>query len=809
MTPSFASPEQLVGDRTTPASDVYSLGVLLYLLVCGRRPYELTDKSWEQVRATVCEGVVTPPSLVFAPDGVDHAAAPLNTDAPTVPAEDDGGEGDGLAAILAARRSDTGSLAATLQGDLDAIIMRALAKSPDGRYADAGELGEALSEYLVETDPAYAGRRKLLTWRQRLALAAAVIAGVVLVGAGVMRLLGPPVRTVTIATQAPLVTWPSEEFDGHISSDGLWVSFISGDSRRELWIRPVGGEEPTRVATESSGLLGHLWSPDSSRLAYLVMTLDGAVLRVITRDGVLEQAIPVAAERPALVRWIGGNLYFTDAGALWRIDMESTDVERLGDPDIPGGYRSVDVNRSEDAIVYTAQDDDEQSDLWVADLAGANARRITEDAAREINARWYGDDGDIICLSDEGGRVDAWLFTADGQRVRVTSSPERERGLEVSSDGALLMVDSVEEDADVWRLSAGGNALPLTNDDLPDYFPSVARTGQIAFQRVRPSPVQSLGPFDADVFVLDPASGGPPQRRVADAFAPALSDDGTWLAYVVSSELTPAPFSLRVQGPGGDFLVTSTLSDPEYFGFPLEWDSLNVAWGRTSGRLYFVESGADGIERLMQASVGGRAEPATLLHQGAAGETVLDIAVSPDESRIAYVARSQDSVSGSAVYLWDRRSGEIRVLAEAASGQSYLAGWSDNGSLVVVHGEAMSSGGRAADAFIVRVDGNERRELATIDQAITQTAILDAAGRRLLMTAVNQGVHNVYALDLDGGAPRPLTSNVSASVSFSGLAVARNGDLMYIRQERNSNVWLIELATSSRYFSRKDDSHNE
>jgi hypothetical protein len=74
---------------------------------------------------------------------------------------------------------------------------------------------------------------------------------------------------------------------------------------------------------------------------------------------------------------------------------------------------------------------------------------------------------------------------------------------------------------------------------------------------------------------------------------------------------------------------------------------------------------------------------------------------------------------------------------------------------------------------------------------------------------VNQGVHNVYALDLDGGAPRPLTSNVSASVSFSGLAVARNGDLMYIRQERNSNVWLIELATSSRYFSRKDDSHNE
>ncbi|MGD8331861.1 MAG: hypothetical protein PVJ49_20680, partial [Acidobacteriota bacterium] len=288
------------------------------------------------------------------------------------------------------------------------------------------------------------------------------------------------------------------------------------------------------------------------------------------------------------------------------------------------------------------------------------------------------------------------------------------------------------------------------------------------------------------------------------AFAPALSPDGAWLAYVVGSQPLPPPFSLRVLGPDGDSLVTSTLSAPEFFGFPMEWDSLNVAWGPESGLLYFVESGADGIQRLMQANIRGRGEPAISLHEGAAGERILDIAVSPDESRIAYVALPQREVAESGVYLWERYSGEVRTLEEATTGQSYLAGWVDNGSLVFVHGEPISSGGRTSNAFVLGVEGDERRDLEIVDQAITQTAILDPAGKRLLMTAVNQGVHNIFEIDLDGQTtPRPLTANVSASVSFSGLGVASNGDLMYVRQEVNSNVWLIELAISSRYSNRK------
>ncbi|MCB9914913.1 MAG: serine/threonine protein kinase [Planctomycetes bacterium] len=112
-TPSYASPEQLRGERVTTASDVYSLGVLLYRLLTGRRPYELSQVSREEGRRIVCEVEPTRPSR--AP-----VAAPAD------------------AAVPRGR----------LTGDLDNIVMTALRKEPGRRYASAAQLAEDLERHL-------------------------------------------------------------------------------------------------------------------------------------------------------------------------------------------------------------------------------------------------------------------------------------------------------------------------------------------------------------------------------------------------------------------------------------------------------------------------------------------------------------------------------------------------------------------------------------------------------------------------------------------------------------------------------------
>ena len=129
MTPSYASPEQIRGDPITTASDVYSLGVLLYELLSGRSPYAPERGSAFELERAVCE---------CDPELASQAAGRLR-----------GREGRDLA-----RR---------LRGDLDSIVARAMRKEPERRYASVEELERDVKRHLDDR-PVHSRRG---TWRYR------------------------------------------------------------------------------------------------------------------------------------------------------------------------------------------------------------------------------------------------------------------------------------------------------------------------------------------------------------------------------------------------------------------------------------------------------------------------------------------------------------------------------------------------------------------------------------------------------------------------------------------------------------------
>ena len=127
LTPQFAAPEQLTGDAITTATDVYALGVLLFILLTGQHPTGGTLRAAADLVKAVVD---TEPAR--ASDAVDLF--------PT---------GNADTTVLATKRGTTpDKLRRVLRGDLDTIIAKALKKDPSERYASVAALGDDLRHYL-------------------------------------------------------------------------------------------------------------------------------------------------------------------------------------------------------------------------------------------------------------------------------------------------------------------------------------------------------------------------------------------------------------------------------------------------------------------------------------------------------------------------------------------------------------------------------------------------------------------------------------------------------------------------------------
>jgi len=124
FTPAYASPEQVRGQPTSTATDVYSLGVLLYELLSGRHPHGDTSSSAEVIRA-ILEDDPRDPSAVVTDTTRDTTAGEIAGRRATVPAD----------------------LQRRLRGDLDNIVRKALRKNPDERYASVEDLRADLERY--------------------------------------------------------------------------------------------------------------------------------------------------------------------------------------------------------------------------------------------------------------------------------------------------------------------------------------------------------------------------------------------------------------------------------------------------------------------------------------------------------------------------------------------------------------------------------------------------------------------------------------------------------------------------------------
>ena len=613
LTPDYAAPEQIVGAPITTAADVYALGVMLYELLTGERPYRLKRDSRGALEEAILQAEPLAPSRL----SIDEAAA-------------------------GTRGTTAKKLVRSLKGDLDTIASKALKKSPSERYPTANAFGEDIARFLsgdaVLAQPdSLAYRVRKFVWRFRVAIAGVSIL-VLTLAAG---LLGTTYEAHVAAGQRDAALDAQQRSLTQTASAAL----REGDVTRALSIilevlRNRGGKRP--YPAEALSVFQEARAADVQVLA-TTGHMDRVWSAAFSPDG--QRIVTASADSTA-------RLWDAENGQQLRVLSGHT-----------GRVASAAFSPDGRRIVTASYD--KTARLW--DAASGEPLRVLSGHTDRVNDAAFSPDGRRIVTASYDKTARLW-DAASGESLRVLSGHTgRVASAAFSPDGRRIVTASADKTARLWD-AASGEQLKVVSGHT-DLVASAAFSPD--GRRI------VTASYDKTARLWDAASGEPLRvlsGHTDFVVSAAFSPDGRRIV-TVSFDKTARLWdatsgeSLRVLSGHTDFVVSAAFSP--------DGRRIVTASSDKTARLWDVASGkqirADGVWSAAFSPDGRRIVSASddktaRLWDAASGERlrvlsghtdiVWDAGFSPDGLRIVTVSFDKTA------RLWDATSGEpLQVLS--------------------------------------------------------------------------------------------------------------------------------------------------
>jgi Tol biopolymer transport system component/serine/threonine protein kinase len=586
LTPEYASPEQIRGEPITPAADIYSLGVLLYELLTGHRPYRLKNRTPHEIAQAICEEVPLRPSTAVR--RVEQITRKPGEPPITITPE----------LVSEARAAAPTELRKRLCGDLDNIVLMAMRKEPDRRYVSADELADDIARHL-EGAPVRARKdtifyRTARLVRKRSGLMAMAVAGATVMAGAIAiwnRTANAPTADFSRSQPVPFTAFSGDETQAAFSPDGNSAAFVwrgVDNANADIYVKAVGANTAHRLTWSPDDDMSPVWSPDGKRIAFLRVGNGGrSAFFVVNAEGGNETRI---ADSAAVgFELLGRQLEWgRDPNQLLIVDRIATNAPyaihslniisgRRTRVTIPLPNTQGDVNPaiSPDGrtLAFIRITGSGVTEIFVQPIDGGEATQVTNDKRWIANLAWWPDGRDIVFSSNRVGSQTLWKIPVHG------GSPERLPGVgqntseaAFSRDGRRFLYTQSTVDSNIWRLDLPARSYRVVigstqYDSSPQYSPDGQRivfrsnrsgTNEIWIaERNGENPVQVTkfnGPltgtprwspdgkwiaFDsrpegqAQIYVISPTGGTP--RRVTDLgnenVVPSWSADSNWVYY--------------------------------------------------------------------------------------------------------------------------------------------------------------------------------------------------------------------------------------------------------------------------------------
>jgi serine/threonine protein kinase/Tol biopolymer transport system component len=621
LTPDYASPELLRGDPIDARSDIYSLGVLLYELLTGARPYQLKGAaSIGVLEQAVAALEVRKPSTQHAPEA------------------------------SVARGTTPERLTKALRGDLDAIALKALAKEPAQRYQSVAALGQDLRRYLdgqpIEAlAPRLGDRLRKLLRRNRavVSISAAAIAAILVISG--LLIQGMLRRTpeqfwrdpLADAKVTRLTDFAGTQQAAAISRDGRWVAFLANrNGQMDAWLTELGGNH-YRNLTEgqlrdisNASVRTVAFSPDGALVTLWTRSSDGSqpedvkLMGAPTAGGPLQVYMPEVAEYD----WSadGSQLVFHTAASGDPLFVRAANQSAAHQIYVgsPGIHCHFPIWSTDGQYIYFVRGEPPAHwDVWRLRPSGADPERITFHNTR-VSYPVLLDPRTLVYLATDVDGSGPWLYVMDVPlklERRVSFGLERYTSLAAAANGRRLVATVANSRSALWRVSVGGTDPPpkaatalvgvSQNASAPRFGPGYVAYvssdgGRQGIWKLTGSVAVKLWEDDAGADRVGAPAIAPDGRRIAFTVE---RRDATQL-YVTDSNGAPAKliatkFALRgdlAWTPDSKAIISAIVQggEPRLARIPLDGSppqpleseySLNPVWSPDAK--YFVYSGAD------------------------------------------------------------------------------------------------------------------------------------------------------------------------------------------------------------------------
>jgi Tol biopolymer transport system component len=603
-TAQYMSPEQARGQPVDARTDIFSLGVLLYEMVTGKRPFE----------------GATPTDVIVSILTEDPIAASVYT--PELPPELD----RIISKALEKDREERYQLVKEFLLDVKRAERRLqfeaeLARS-SGSTAQIAATGPTATATLtpppaqtIDTARARptASMAYLVGETKRHKLGAVLIAASLVAGAGLM-MWRPPFSEHRVPSLTAIII-PFTTFSGAVdqpafSPDGNQIAFTwdGGDGENlDIYVKLIGAGTPLRLTTDPAEDISPVWSPDGRYLAFLRRSATENSIFIVPALGGTERKL--GKTEPSRQGWSQTRLSWAPDGkslavadqaspedrfSIFLLSVEDGGKQRLTSSPPTSADHSPAFSPDGKSVAFIRSSALTSEDIYLISTHGEKLQRVTVDERQILSLAWTADGREIIFSSNRGGGYSLWrVAVPGGTPERVAATGQNAYSPAISRQGNRLVYNVSFLDSNIWRLDNSNadrqkSATRLISSTLQDHSPQISPDGKrIVFVSDRSG--------NAEIWICESDGSHPVQLTFFDgtvAGTPRWSPDGQQIV-----------FDSRPAGNADIYVVSAEGGKPR----PVTREpshEVMASWSRDGRSLYFC-SNRSGDYQIWKVPVAG------------------------------------------------------------------------------------------------------------------------------------------------------------------------------------------------------------